>query len=107
MAWGYQVSRRDVNGRGREESGRGGDRDRRARLLLLELEAVERGVAAAFAQQLVVAAGFDDAAVLDDVDAVGMRDGVQAVRDHQRGAALAEMLHRLAHLQLGFGIERR
>src|SRR5688572_10025969 len=50
-------------------------RDRRRRLLVLELQPIERGVAAALAQQLVVAAGFHDRSVLDHADAVGMRDG--------------------------------
>ena len=35
-----------------------------------------------------------------------MRDGVQPVRDHDRGAPLAETLDRALHLPLGFGIER-
>src|SRR6185437_12713844 len=54
----------------RKGSGRSGHRDQWARLLLLELETVEQGVAAVFAQQFVVAAGFDHAAILDDMDAV-------------------------------------
>ena len=80
--------------------------DRPRPLLLLELEPVERGVAAALAQQLVVAARFDHVAVLDHEDAVGMRDRGQPVRDHQRGAALAQFGDRLLHLTLGFRIER-
>ena len=74
--------------------------------LLSQLQAIERGVAAALAQQLVVPAGFDHRAVLDHQDAVGMHDGGQPVRDHQRGAALAQFGDRLLHVALGFGIER-
>ena len=48
----------------------------------------------------------DDLAALDHQDAVGMHDGVQPVRDDDGGAVLAEMLDRLLHLALGFGIER-
>ena len=58
-------------------------------------------------KQLVVAAGFDDEAVLDDEDAVGMHDRRQSVGDDDRGAALAEFGDRLLHVVLGFGIERR
>ena len=70
------------------------------------LQAEERGVAAAAAQQFVVPAALDDLAALDHQDGVGMHDGVQAVRDHDGGAVLAEMLDRLLHLLFGFGIER-
>ncbi len=84
------------------------NRDRRRRLLLvLDLQPVERGVAPVLAQQFVVAAGFDDRAALDHQDAVGMRDGVQPVRDGDGGAALAEMRHGVLNQPLGFGIERR
>ena len=76
------------------------------RLLVAQLQAVERGVASALAQQFVMAAGFGDRAVLDDKDAVGIDDGVQPVRDHDRRAALAETLDGALHLPLGFGIER-
>ena len=74
--------------------------------LLPDLQPVERGVAAALAQQLVVPAGFDDHAVLHHQDAVGVGDGVQPVRDHERGAVLAQMRHRILHQPLGFRIER-
>ena len=49
---------------------------------------------------------FDDLAILDDEDGVGMHDGVQAMRDHDGGAVLAEMLDRFLHLFLGFRVER-
>ena len=81
------------------------DRDRHDRLrIVLDLEPVERRVAAALAQQFVMAAGFDDRAALDHQDAVGMGDGVQAVGDGDRGAALAQMRHRVLHQPLGFRI---
>ena len=53
-----------------------------------------------------MAARLDRAPVLHDIDPVGMRYRVQPVRDRQCRAALAEMFHRLAHLQLGFRVER-
>ena len=99
----YQVQCAAVNRAGTHDATAAtGDRG----LLLLELQAVERRVATALAQQFVVPAGFHHAPIFDHVNAVGMRHRVQTVRDHKRGAALTEMLHRLAHLQLGFGVER-
>src|SRR6185312_11119753 len=82
-----------------------GQRRRGAYLALLQAE--ERGIAAAAAQQIVVPALLDDLAGLDDQDRVGMHDRVQTVCDHDGGAVLAEMLDRLLHLLLGLGIERR
>src|SRR6476660_6632798 len=70
------------------------------------LQADERRVAAAAAQQVVMPAALDDLAALDHKDRVGVHDGVQAMRDHDRGAVLAEMLDRFLHLLFGFGIER-
>ena len=89
-----------------KSAGRGDRCDRRRPLLFLELQPIKQGVAAVLAQQIVVPAGFGDAAVLEHIDAVGMCDRVQAVRDGERRAAPAEMCHRLAHLQFGFRIER-
>jgi hypothetical protein len=36
-----------------------------------------------------------------------MHNGVQAVRDHDGGAALTQMLDGFLHLLLGFGVQRR
>src|SRR6202034_622469 len=86
-----------------------GKRDRRSLAfvrLLLQLQPVERGVAAASAQQLVVAAGLDDQAILDHENAIGMHDGRQPVRDDERGPALAEFADCLLHVALRFRIER-
>src|SRR3954454_17805052 len=48
----------------------------------------------------------DDLAALDYEDRIRMHDGVQAMRDHDGGAVLAEMLDRLLHLPLGLRIKR-
>src|SRR5262249_57834078 len=80
----------------------GGDRGR----LLAQLQPVERSVAAVAAQEVVVAAGFDDRAVLDYQDAVSMHDGVEAMGDHDGGAAFAQVRDRVLHQPFGFGIER-
>src|SRR5215510_14685666 len=88
-------------------SGGGRDGDRRDALLVAQLQAVERGVASALAQQLVVAAGFRDRPVLDDEDAVGVDYRMQAMRDHDGRPPATEMLDRALHLPFGLGIERR
>jgi len=71
------------------------------------VQAEERGIAAAAAEQIVVASALDDLAALHHQDGVSMHDGVQAVGDDDRGAVLAEMLDRLLHLLFGFRIQRR
>src|SRR5262249_56761380 len=88
------------------KSGVGGDGDRRARSLLAQLQPVERRVAPTLAQQLVVTPRFDDRSILDDEDAIGIDDGMQAMCDHDRRSPLAEVLDRALDLPLGFGIER-
>src|SRR5579872_2079675 len=70
--------------------GVGDRRDGAASFLLLELQTIERCITAALAQQFVVAARLDRAAIFDDVDAVGMRDGMKPMRDRKGGASLAE-----------------
>ena len=71
------------------------------------LQAEERGIAAAAAQQIVMPAALDDLAALDHQNGVGVHDGVQAMGDDDGGAVLAEMLDRLLHLLFGFRIQRR
>src|SRR5215467_11822948 len=88
-------------------SSSGCDSDRRARLLVAQLQAIERRVTSPLAQQLVVAAGFGNRTILDHEDSIGVDDGVQAMRDHDRRPPAAKMFDRALHLSLGFGIERR
>src|SRR5215813_9331201 len=83
----------------------GGDSDRR-RLLSPQLQPIERRITTAPAQQLLVAAGFDDGSILDDKNAIGIHDRVQAMCDHNRRSPLAKVLDRALNLPLGFGIER-
>ena len=64
-----------------------------------------RPTASAAPQQVVVAPALDDLAVLDHKNGVGMHDGVQAVRDHDRGPIAAQVLDRFLHLLFGFRIE--
>ena len=48
---------------------------------------VEAGVGAGGLEQFVVGAAFDDVAVVEDQDEVGVADCAQAVGDHETGAA--------------------
>src|SRR5260370_4854323 len=88
------------------KSSQGCDGDRRARFLLAQLQAVKGGAASALAQQLVVTPCFDDPPILDDEDAIGIDDGMQAMRDHDRRSSLAQVLDRALNLPLGLRIER-
>src|SRR6266567_6725121 len=83
------------------------DRRQTERAGVAMLQPEERRIAPAAAQQVVMLAALDDLAALDHQDGVGVHDGVQAVRDHDGGAVLAEMLDRLLHGFLGFRIQRR
>src|SRR5580704_8170030 len=72
--------------------------------LLLALPHV--GVEAVARQKFSVAAALDDAAAVEHDDLVGMDDGREPVRDHNRGAAAAHLLQRALDLLLGAGVER-
>ncbi len=48
---------------------------------------VEVGVGAAFGEELVVGAAFDDVAVVEHKDHVGVADGGEAMGDDEAGAA--------------------
>src|ERR1700722_6324892 len=101
----YSPGGATVKGRSVPISGDLGDGFERRRLLA-KLQPVEQGIAAALAQELVVAAGFDNKTVLDDENVVGVHDRRQPVGDDDRGASLAEFGERLLHVAFGFGIER-
>src|SRR4051794_27357933 len=85
---------------------RSADRRQRRRAGLALLQTEERGVATAAPQQVVVASALDDLAALDHQNGVGMHDGVQAVRDHDGGAVLAEVFDGFLNLLFGFRIQR-
>src|SRR6266487_4374246 len=80
--------------------------DHECLILVLELQAIERSVAAALAQQLLVPAGFDDRAALDHENAIGVHDRLQTMGDDQRDAALAQAAHGILDPALGFAVER-
>src|SRR6476620_926156 len=77
-----------------------------AAFLFLELQAVERRITAARVQEFIVPPGFDHATILDHINAIRMRYGVQPVCDGKSGAASAKMFHSLADLQFRLGVER-
>src|SRR5580704_10403088 len=76
------------------------------RSLLLQLQPIERGVAAPLAQQLIVAAEFYDHAVLDHEDAIGVHDRGDTMRDGDGCATFAQFGDRLLDIALGFRIKR-
>jgi len=73
---------------------------------MLELQPVERGIAATGAQQFFVTAGLHDTPSLNHQDGVGMHDGGQPVRDHQRRAATAKFGDRVLHVAFRLRVER-
>src|SRR4051794_21028617 len=64
------------------------------------------GIEAVAGHQLAVAAALGDAAAVEHDDLVGVDDGRQAMGDHHRGAAAADLLQRALDLLLGAGVER-
>src|ERR1700752_2669548 len=74
-------------------------------LLLLVLQLVEPIVNAPLGEQLLVRALFAEPALVEDEDAVGMLNGAEAMRDHQRGAATEQAVKGVADLQLGLGVD--
>src|SRR3954449_7588988 len=89
-----------------QNSGGGCDGNRRAGLLIPQLQAVEGRVTSVLAQKLVMTPRFRHGSVLDDEDAMSVDHGVQAVRNHDRRSPAAKTLDRALHLPLGVGIER-
>src|SRR5208283_1952774 len=70
--------------------------------LFLVLQLVEPVVNSAFRQQFLVRALFPQAAFVKYQNAVGVLNGAQAVRDHQRGSAGKQPVERLANQQFRF-----
>src|SRR3954447_10404262 len=89
--------------RGRE---RGPARHGRSARGELRVAADEGRVAPVRLDQILVAAGFHDPAVIDHDYLVGIANGRQAVGDRDGGAALGEAVERLLHEPLGPGVKR-
>jgi len=67
----------------------------------------EVGVVAAAGEEFVVGAELDDAAFVEDGDAVGVASGGDAVSDEDGGAALHGGTHGGEDLVFGVGVYRR
>ena len=67
---------------------------------------VELVVEALLREQLVVRSLLDQLAVVQDEDQVGVADRGQPVGDHERGAALHQVLERVEDHGLGLGVDR-
>ncbi len=78
---------------------------RRVEPLRLQIE--HRPVAAALRHQLVVRAELDDAAVLEDADAIGVTDGREAMRDEDRRAAARRGKDAIENLRFAAHVELR
>src|SRR5882724_6051391 len=76
----------------------------------LRLQIEHGAIAAAERHQLIMGAELDDAAVLEDADAIGMADGREAMGDKDGGAVAGggeeavEDLGFAAHVELGGGL---
>src|SRR6516165_6787652 len=70
------------------------------------LQAVERGIAAAGIDQIVMGAVLNEAARVDSHDPVGTAHGRQPMRDDEDGAALGDFLHILLDDSLALVIKR-
>src|SRR5580704_3158283 len=73
----------------------------------LRLEGEHPGVLAAAGDELVVAAGLGNRAVVEHDDLAGHPDGRKAMGDHDRGPSLGELSKALEDRVLRLGIERR
>src|SRR5690606_6593318 len=72
-----------------------------------ELQADEARVDAGLRDEGVVVAVYDEAALVEDEDAVGRADGGEAVRDDDRRAALEDLLDRALEARLGLAVDAR
>ncbi len=55
---------------------------------------------------MIVASGFDDHAILHEVNRVGMRDGLQPMRDDDNGPIFEQACDRRLDMALGFAVQR-
>ena len=74
-------------------------------LFQLKGTGIELVVGAFFCDQIIVGAPFDDAAVIQHHNAVGIFDGGEAVGDDEHGAACHQLIHTILHQFFGTGID--
>src|SRR5271156_538681 len=75
------------------------------RLLIFVLQLIELVVNAALGQQLLVRSHLADLAFVHHDDLVGALDGGETVRDDQGCSAFHHAIERVAHTELGLGID--
>lgn len=75
--------------------------------LTKRLEFDEVAIETAESEELGMGSAFDNLAMVEDKDAVGMLDGGQTMGNHDRGAALHQASECLLDLEFGFGIKGR
>ena len=71
-----------------------------------KLRAAQVAINAGPRDELVVRAAFDNAAIVDDGDDVGVLDGGETMRDHETRAAVSRLVERVLNEPLTLGIER-
>src|SRR5262249_33054962 len=76
-------------------------------LAQLELPLPHRGIDTALAQQIEMMAAFDDAPMIEHHDLIGIDDGGEAMRDHQRGDVARDLTQARLDLFFRMGVERR
>ena len=64
---------------------------------------IEFVISAFHGEELVVGAAFDDLAVFEHHDGVGVTHGGKAVRDHESGAVFHQAFHAVLDVALGTG----
>src|SRR3989338_10121078 len=75
-------------------------------LSMLSLSMPHVSISATTCQQLLMRAGFVDTAVVEDDDAVGVRDGAEPMGDHEAGVALGGGAELILDVELGLAVER-
>src|SRR5271157_3479610 len=86
---------------------RGRRRPRHTDLLILILQLIQLPVNPALGQQLLVRSHFAHLAFVHHDDLVGALDGGEPVRDDQRRPPFHHAVERVAHPELGLGIDAR
>ena len=74
-------------------------------LFQFECAGIELVVGALLGDQIIVGTPLDDAAMVQDHDAVGVHDGAEAVRDDEYGSAMHQGIHTVLDQLLGTGVD--
>ena len=77
------------------------------RLIQFEGTGVKLVVGAAFGHELIMVAAFDDSAMVEDHDDVGVLDGGKAMSNNEDGASFHEGIHAALYEGFGAGVDGR